>query len=600
MSTTPLHFCGRREAPELQHRRAGRPAEERVLFSPPHRLGQQPLESGLKQMTSRLGDGNVNKESIMKVVDRRIVNLTERFMQEASVRLERVYPESTFYGLCLHLSAMLERSDQPQRISNDQIMGVVKNNQDEYALCIKFARQIEKEFDVALPIDEGVFITMSLSTRNMYSRLPNQLVVLVAMHGDSTASSIAGVVNSIMCCNSLDKLYQSGAELYMNSYLQLSQESIRQRNRRVIVTLCQSGRGGALQMKNYLERHLSLEGVDVTSLAVSDRRFCNALKDYLKPLEENFRLLLATTSWPASSALSSSCKVPHKKFSLLPFVLLRPDIGNFTNCDLNAKASHDIIRTTNLYLEDKAVVFNTYGDQTLPSLMLIHGMANTAQSCYGRIVPYLDKYYVILCEVDGHTDKETGLFISIEDSCEKIEQYVAQNLDGTLCGLSGFSMGATLAVELMARNHIEIKKVLLDAAFCVKMGALTPIYTKVFCWALNKIKSGKTIPAIMIESVMGKGNCGIVDTFYKNVEMQSIKNACRDVYRYEIPGKLSTFRGEVVFWYGSNEPYPRKTAKLLKRYLPEMQVEVFEGMGHGQFLNEHPEEYAQKINEFMN
>ncbi len=283
------------------------------------------LESDLKQMTSRLGEGNVNKESIMKVVDRRIVNLTERFMQEASARLERVYPESTFYGLCLHLSAMLERSDRPQRISNDQIMEVVENNRDEYALCIKFASQIEKEFDVALPIDEVVFITMFLSTRSMYSRLPNQLVVLVAMHGDSTASSIAGVVNSIMCCDntyafdlpldmdmqqaykdlrskvqeidegkgilmlydmgslatmaetvsqetgiairtmmvpstlialdcsrkagscdSLDELYQSGAELYMNSYLQLSQESIRQRNRRLIVTLCQSGKGGAL------------------------------------------------------------------------------------------------------------------------------------------------------------------------------------------------------------------------------------------------------------------------------------------------------------------------------------------------------------------
>lgn len=257
-------------------------------------------------------------------------------------------------------------------------------------------------------------------------------------------------------------------------------------------------------------------------------------------------------------------------------------------------------RKINKKLEGKTVVFNTYGDKTLPSLMLIHGMANTAQSCYGRIVPYLDEYYVILCELDGHTDKETGLFISIEDSCEKIEQYVAQNLGGILFELSGFSMGATLAVELMARNNIEIKKVILDAAFCVKMGVLTPLYTNIFCWALNRIKSGKTIPAIMIESVMGKGNRNIVDTFYKNVEIQSIKNACRDVYRYEISSEISNFSGEVAFWCGSNEPYPKKTAKLLKRYLPKMQVEVFEGMGHGQFLNEHPEEYAQKINGFVN
>lgn len=183
----------------------------------------------------------------------------------------------------------------------------------------------------------------------------------------------------------------------------------------------------------------------------------------------------------------------------------------------------------------------------------------TAQLCYGRILPYLDGYHVILCEVDGHTDKEKGLFISVEDCCEKIEKYAALNLAGKVYGLSGFSMGATIAVELMARNNIAIEKVVLDAAFCVKMGILTPIYTSVFCWAIHRIKSGKTIPAAMVESVMGK----------------------------------------VTFWHGSNESYPAKTVKLLKKYLPRMQVEVFEGMGHGQFLNEHPEEYADKMKKIM-
>lgn len=246
------------------------------------------------------------------------------------------------------------------------------------------------------------------------------------------------------------------------------------------------------------------------------------------------------------------------------------------------------------------MIFETYGNETLPSLMLIHGMANTAQSCYGRIVPHLDEYHVILCKVDGHTDKEAGLFISIEDCCEKIEKYVAQNLDGKLYGLSGFSMGATIAVELMARNNIKIEKVILDAAFCVKMGILTPFYTNAFCWTINQIKSGKTVPSILIESAMGKGNLGILNTFYKNIQIQSIKNACRDIYSYEISGKISDFSGAVTFWHGSNESYPRKTAKLLKRHLPQMQVEVFEAMGHGQLLNEHSEEYASKMKKFMN
>jgi surfactin synthase thioesterase subunit len=109
--------------------------------------------------------------------------------------------------------------------------------------------------------------------------------------------------------------------------------------------------------------------------------------------------------------------------------------------------------------------------------------------CYGKIIPGLEDYYVILCELDGHTDSENGLFISIEDCCDKIENYVRENLNGKLYGLSGFSMGATISVELMARHKIEIEK----------------------------------------------------------VELQSIRNACRDVYGYAISSEISNFSGKVVF-----------------------------------------------------
>jgi len=241
------------------------------------------------------------------------------------------------------------------------------------------------------------------------------------------------------------------------------------------------------------------------------------------------------------------------------------------------------------------MIFRTYGNNTLPSLMLIHGMANTAELCYGRIVPYLDQYHVILCELDGHSEQETGLFLSIADSCEKIERYVAQNLNGRLFGLLGFSLGGTIAVELMTRQRIRIEKAILDAAFCVKMGALAPIFTKAFCWAIGRIKTGKTIPAFLIESVMGKGNSGIVDTLWRGIDLRSVRNVCREVYGYEVGSGLTCYPGEVAFWHGSNEFYPPKTAALLQKSLPQMTVEAFAGMGHGQFLNEQPEEYAVRM-----
>ena len=41
---------------------------------------------------------------------------------------------------------------------------------------------------------------------------------------------------------------------------------------RVIITCCASGQGGAVITKQYLEKHLDLEGIDVIPLAIADRK----------------------------------------------------------------------------------------------------------------------------------------------------------------------------------------------------------------------------------------------------------------------------------------------------------------------------------------
>ena len=75
--------------------------------------------------------------------------------------------------------------------------------------------------------------------------------------------------------------------------------------------------------------------------------------------------------------------------------------------------------------------FLTYGDENKHSILFIHGMASTALLCYEPLLEYLNNYYVILAEVDGHSDR-------------------------------------------------------LDAAFLTKMGALTKVYEKLFCRGIFK------------------------------------------------------------------------------------------------------------------
>lgn len=241
--------------------------------------------------------------------------------------------------------------------------------------------------------------------------------------------------------------------------------------------------------------------------------------------------------------------------------------------------------------------FNITGNADGKPLMLIHGMAATADNCYRKILPYLTDYCVILCEVNGHYEKSS--YISAECCCDEIEKYITDNFNGEIYGLSGFSMGGSIAVKLMGRGIIKIRKVLLDAPFCVKIGALAPLFTALFSIGADRMSKGKVIPAFLIEAIMGKGNTSITDMFYRDMKKETAESVCNDIYRFEIPEGLRNFEGKVMFWCGSNEKYPQKSLKLLRTYLPEIENEEFKNMGHGQFLNECFEEYGTKMLDFM-
>ena len=237
----------------------------------------------------------------------------------------------------------------------------------------------------------------------------------------------------------------------------------------------------------------------------------------------------------------------------------------------------------------------TFGNKQDKAIVFIHGMASTALLCYEPILKYFENYYIVLVEVDGHSNNINGDLSSLKDCCDDIEKYIKENLDGHIYGLCGFSMGATMAVDLIGRGNISVDKTVLDAAFTVKMGIKTKPFEICFNKAIKRIQQGKKIPQFLMNSVMGKDNNSVIEMLYRDVSSKTIINACEYVYKYDIPTGLSDYKNPVLFLRGSREPYPRKSAAILKNHLPQMEEKIFDGMGHGQHLHEHPAEYANEL-----
>ena len=243
--------------------------------------------------------------------------------------------------------------------------------------------------------------------------------------------------------------------------------------------------------------------------------------------------------------------------------------------------------------------FTCYGEKSKKSILFIHGLGSTAELCFKPLLPYLDDYYVIFCELDGHCLSNTNDLLSMEKTIEDIEAYVLGEFYGKLYGLCGFSMGGTLAIDLISRGNIRVEKVLVDAPITVELGFMGLLYTYAFIIGTNMIKKGKKIPKILLDKVAGKDNTSIIEMMYPQISKTTIKNVCKYIYHYKLSENLGKYTKPLLFLRGSDEPIPAKSQKNLKKYLPQMTVEVFEGLGHGQFLNEHPKEYAEILKKFM-
>lgn len=70
---------------------------------------------------------------------------------------------------------------------------------------------------------------------------------------------------------SLDDLYNNISESYQDNVSSLREEYNTPKQKKTIVTLCMTGEGSSLQMKNYLYENLNIDNINIVSLAISDK-----------------------------------------------------------------------------------------------------------------------------------------------------------------------------------------------------------------------------------------------------------------------------------------------------------------------------------------
>ena len=248
------------------------------------------------------------------------------------------------------------------------------------------------------------------------------------------------------------------------------------------------------------------------------------------------------------------------------------------------------------------MVFHTYGNKENKAVVLIHGMLTPYQIWNKTIEEFADSHYVIVPELDGHTEDETSEFKSVEDEARKIAEYLTKELNGEVYLLAGISMGGRIVSELAKSTAIKIENLVIDGAPLMKVnGILKSIMRNNYKAILKKSKARDPKVKASFEKNFLPGEYW--NEFLKiadNMSIETVDNIIDSLFQ---PFEFIKYPDDmkILFMHGTkgNESVSKKGALKMKELNPKMEIRSFDGLAHAELLCFKQEQWNRELREFL-
>ena len=249
------------------------------------------------------------------------------------------------------------------------------------------------------------------------------------------------------------------------------------------------------------------------------------------------------------------------------------------------------------------MLFNTFGNPTNKTLMLIHGLGVSYQVFEPLIEHLQARYCIIAVQVDGFLIDDgnraiPSAFTSIDDQVDQLVQHICSAYDGHLDAAYGLSMGGCIVAKLQERADISIDHVILDAA------PLVPLPR----WSIDSLRYYQSFNVWCSYHMSGFFKWLFRSHYFDTLLDELAKvypsgygRAVRDAYKSIYTSRLESVRcADVHYWYGQHEAFVAKYMFChLSALAPHCHITRFPRMQHGQLVIDHPDRVAELLTEII-
>lgn len=246
--------------------------------------------------------------------------------------------------------------------------------------------------------------------------------------------------------------------------------------------------------------------------------------------------------------------------------------------------------------------FVEFGDKKNPKILLIHGYGISWKMWTSQINVLQKDYQVILPVLDGHDEENNSDFISIQESAQKIINYIEMNYNSSLFAICGSSLGGTIAFEILAQNRLKVEKAIIDAGPAAPFSKLFIKFSIIYRSILNYLIRKRNNLAIkqLENSYLPKEAVEDAINICSRMSSKTYKNVYLSCFTYELPLSIKDTKTDILYWYGSKEAFLfKKSVKFISQTLPNVKIEVFKGYNHGELCIGNPSLFLEKCYEFF-
>ena len=225
--------------------------------------------------------------------------------------------------------------------------------------------------------------------------------------------------------------------------------------------------------------------------------------------------------------------------------------------------------------------FKTYVQKNKPVYMYIHGECLSAFSFQEEIRELKKDYTLIVPVLDGHGSEAQKPFISIQQCAEELLTYLQEYYNGHIQVLSGFSLGAQIAVSMLSMKPDLCEYAMIESAM------MQPI----------KLQSWSAYAGIYTNDDFA------FEDYYQNYQAmtkENLKSIHHAVSTFQLPENLAQATCKTAILVGQREKKSmKKSADLLKEVLGDAQIFMLMNYTHGDFSLGNPREYLRFVKSWI-